>query len=171
MCCAPFVTQSLAADVIVRECEGRACRPVGLTAREEGTAPTGLAGLQTSGLSGSSLIGPHKCAIPCAKQKLGIDKRTEQRITRGTVEAPEPLRLRRRQSQSRHFDVFALNASQYVIKRLMCWHWWPPGPQFSVVDTLVFGRGHPQKSNGHATRSEPCRAFDASPEFLTKPRA
>ena len=68
------------------------------------------------------MIGPHKCAIPCAKQKLGIDKRTEQRITRGAVEAPQPLRLRRRQPQSGHFDVLALNASQYVFKRLLCWH-------------------------------------------------
>jgi hypothetical protein len=44
MCCSPFVTQSLAADVTVREFEGRAFWPVGLTAREEGTAPTSLAG-------------------------------------------------------------------------------------------------------------------------------
>ena len=110
----------------VREFEGRACRPVGLTAREEGTAPTSLAGYKRSSPNGSSLIGPYKCAIPCAKQKLGIDKRTEQRITRGTVEAPEPLRLRRRQPQSGHFDVLALDASQYVIKRLLCWHVAPP---------------------------------------------
>jgi len=44
MGCSPFVTQSLAADASVRECKGGACWPVGLTAREEGTSPTGLAG-------------------------------------------------------------------------------------------------------------------------------
>jgi hypothetical protein len=80
----------------------------------------------SSGPSGSRLIGPHKCAISRAKQELGIDQSTEQRITRGPVETPKPLRLRRRQSQSGHLDVLALNASQYVVKRLLCWHWWSP---------------------------------------------
>src|SRR5216117_606869 len=121
MCCSPFVTQSLAADEsFVRVFEGRASRPVGLTAREVGTTPTGLAGYNSLRPNGSSLIGPHECAIPCLKQKLCVDKRTEQRITCGAVETPEPLRLRRRQPQSGHFDVLALNASQYVIKRLLC---------------------------------------------------
>ena len=113
----------------VRGFEGRTFWPVGLTAREVGTAPTAWQGYKSLCPSGPSLIGPHECAIPCAKQKLGVDKRTKQRITRGTVEAPEPLRLRRRQPQSGHFDVFALNASQYVIKRLLCWHWWLPYSQ------------------------------------------
>jgi len=89
-----------------------------------------------SGPHGSRLIGPHKCAIPCAKQELRIHKSTEQRITRGTVEAPEPLRLRRRQPQSGHLDVLALNASQYVIKRLLCWHFMAPCSQMSVVDAF-----------------------------------
>jgi len=75
-----------------------------------------------SGPSGSNLIGPHKCAVPSAKQKFGVDECTEQRITRGAVETPKPLRLRRRQTQSGHLDVLALNASQYVVKRLLCWH-------------------------------------------------
>jgi hypothetical protein len=98
-----------------------------------------------SGPNGSSLIGPHKCTISCAKQELGIDQSTEQRITRSAVETPKPLRLSRRQSQSGHLDVLALNASQYVVKRLLCWHWW--SPQFPIVI-----RGRMSRSNPDATR-------------------
>ena len=117
--------------LLVREFEGRACWPVGLTAREEGTSPTSLAGPTRLRPNGSRLIGPHKCTIPCPKEELGIHQRAEQRIARRAVETPEPLRLRCRQPQSRHFDVLALNASQYVIKRLLCWHVAPPFPDLS----------------------------------------
>jgi hypothetical protein len=82
-----------------------------------------------SGPNGSRLIGPHECAVPGAKQELRVNESTEQRVTRSAVESPEPLRLRRRQTQSGHLDVLALNASQYVIKRLLCWHWWLPYSQ------------------------------------------
>jgi hypothetical protein len=97
--------------------------------RKEQHRPAWQVQLCASGPNGSRLIGPHKCTIPCAEQELRVNERTEQRITRGAVESPEPLRLRRRQPQSRHFDVLALNASQYVIKRLLCWHWWLPYSQ------------------------------------------
>ena len=87
--------------------------------------------------SGSSLIGAHKRAIARAKQKLGVDEGSEQRITCGPVEAPEPLRLRRCQTQSGHLDVLALDSSQYVIKRLLCWHLWSPcSSLFRYVDAL-----------------------------------
>jgi len=127
MCCSPFVDLSLAADgYSVRVFEGRASWPVGLTAREVGTAPTGLAGELFSCPSGASLIGPHERTVARTEQKLRIDKRTEQRITCSAVETPHPLRLRRRQPQSRHFAVLALNPLKYVIKRLLCWHGWLP---------------------------------------------
>jgi hypothetical protein len=86
--------------------------------------------------NGSSLIGPHECAVAGAKQELGVNECTEQRITRGAVETPEPLRLRGRQSQSGHLDVLALNASQYVVKRLLCWHLVVPLFQLYVVIPL-----------------------------------
>ena len=135
MCCSPFVTQSVAADdVLSGWFEGGACRPVGLTAREEGTSPTGLAGCQTTQLvkrrrlpkrlraRGSSLVGPHECTVARSKQKFRIDQRAQQCIASGPIKSPQPLRLGRRQPQSGHLDVFALNASQYVLKRLLCWH-------------------------------------------------
>jgi hypothetical protein len=78
--------------------------------------------VNSSGPSGSRLIGPHESAVPSPEQKFRIDQRTEQCITCRAVEAPEPLRLRRRQPQSRHLDVLALDTSQYVVKRLLCWH-------------------------------------------------
>ena len=116
---------------VVREFEGRAVWPVGLTAREEGTSPTSLAGQSVLRPDSSRLVGTHECAVAGAKKKLGVHQRTEQRIARRTIETPEPLRLRCRQPQSRHFDVLALNASQYVLKRLLCWHVAPPVPDFS----------------------------------------
>jgi hypothetical protein len=67
---------------------------------------------------GASLIGPHECSVPGAKQEFGIHECTQQCVARCPIKAPEPLRLRRRQSQSRHFDVFTLNASEDVVKRL-----------------------------------------------------
>jgi hypothetical protein len=77
------------------------------------------------------LIGPHECPITRTEEKLRIDEGTEQRVTRSAVEAPQPLRLRRRQPQSRHFAILALNLSQYVVKRLLCFH--EPSP-FSRLD-------------------------------------
>jgi len=90
-----------------------------------GTTPTGLAGKLVLRPSGSSLIGPHECSITGAEQKFRIDERTKQRITCGTVETPQPLRLRRRQPQSGHFAIFALDPSKYVIKRLLGCHGHP----------------------------------------------
>jgi hypothetical protein len=82
--------------------------------------------------NGSRLIGPHERTIPCPKEEFGVDQRTEQRVTRRAVETPEPLCLRRRQTQSGHFDVLALNASKNVVKRLLCWHVVPPFPVLSI---------------------------------------
>jgi hypothetical protein len=70
----------------------------------------------------SRLIGPHKSSIAGTKQKLCVNEGTKQRIARSAVEAPQALCLRRGQPQSRHLDVLALNASEYLIERLLCWH-------------------------------------------------
>jgi hypothetical protein len=72
--------------------------------------------------NGSSLVGPHECTIASPEQEFRIDQRTQQCIAGGSIKTPQPLRLRHRQPQSGHFGVLALNASQYVIKRLLCWH-------------------------------------------------
>ncbi|HXD16700.1 MAG TPA: hypothetical protein VN654_06770 [Vicinamibacterales bacterium] len=61
------------------------------------------------------MIGSHECTIACPEQELRIDQRAEQLVARRAIETPEPLRLLRRQPQSGHLDVFALNASQYVV--------------------------------------------------------
>ena len=72
---------------------------------------------------GSSLIGPHEGSVTRAKQELGVDERTEQRVTCGPIKTPQPLRLRRRQSKSGHLDVLALNSPENVVKRLLlCCH-------------------------------------------------
>lgn len=145
MCCSPFVTQSLAAD----DCSsgssraGRVGRSVLRLVRKELHRPAWQV-RNSSCPNSSRLIGAHKRTIPCAKKELGIHERTEQRIACGTVKTPEPLRLRRRQPQSGHFDVLALNASQYVIKRLLCWHVVPPFPVLSNGFTL-------ENSNRRAT--------------------
>ena len=71
---------------------------------------------------GPSLVGPHKCSISCTEQKLRIDQGTQKRITGGTIEAPQPLRLRRCQAKSRHLDVLTLDTPQHVIMRLLRCH-------------------------------------------------
>src|SRR6185369_9289810 len=91
----------------------------------------------------------HKTAVPSSEQKLCINQCTEQRIASGPVEAPEPLRLRRRQPQPGHLDVFALDASQYVVKRL-CWHL--SGSPIPNLSSRCRGM-----SNAHATAVRPER--------------
>ena len=70
----------------------------------------------------SGLVGPHKRAVASSKEELGIDKRTEQRVAGRSIEAPQPLGLCSCQSQAGHFDVFPLNASNHLVKRLLCSH-------------------------------------------------
>jgi hypothetical protein len=88
---------------------------------------------QVSESGGADLIGPHKSSITGAKQKLGVDQRTQQRVARGTIKAPQPLRLGQCQPQTRHFDVFPLNAAENIIERLRVfgWHWLTPSGSWS----------------------------------------
>jgi hypothetical protein len=78
-----------------------------------------------SGRRGAGLIGPRESSITSAKQELGVNQRTQKRVARRTVKAPQPLRLRRRQAESGHLGVFALNSPEYVVKRLLCCHLGP----------------------------------------------
>ena len=64
---------------------GRARRPVSLTARKEGLAPTGLAGLAPQC---ADLVGPHERSITGSKQKLCVDQRPQQRIAGGPIKTP-----------------------------------------------------------------------------------
>lgn len=67
-------------------------------------------------------LGPHECSVRRAQQELGVDERTDQRIALGTIQAPQPLRLRRRQAESGHLEVFAPNTPKDALKRLIrCW--------------------------------------------------
>lgn len=120
MSCSPFVTQSLAADGCPSGVEGGAFWPVGLTARK-GRNCTDRPGRRLSlRPSGAGLIGPHECSIARAEKKFRIDESPEQRVARGAVKAPQPLRLRCRQAQSGHLDVLALNTPKCIFKRLLC---------------------------------------------------
>jgi hypothetical protein len=95
------------------------------------------------------LIGPHECSITGAKQELRVNERTKQRVARGPIKTPQPLRLRRRQSKSRHFDVLALNPPEYVVKRLLCCH---DGAPLRLVPEL--SRDRALLSNAYATCGE-----------------
>jgi hypothetical protein len=68
------------------------------------------------------MLGPHKRSISGAKQKLGVDERTQERVARRPIETPQPLRLRCRQAKSGHLDVFPLNPPKDIVKRLLCCH-------------------------------------------------
>jgi hypothetical protein len=67
------------------------------------------------------LIGPHERSITRPEQKFGIDQSSEQRIARYAVEAPQPLCLGHGQTQTRHLDVFALDAPKDILLRLLLW--------------------------------------------------
>jgi hypothetical protein len=54
-------------------------------------------------------------AIARLRQELRIHEGSQQRITHIALEAPQALRLRRRQSKSGHFHVFALNSLQHFV--------------------------------------------------------
>jgi hypothetical protein len=72
---------------------------------------------------GTTLVGPHESSVTGAEEELGIDQRSQERIAGRPIQTPQPLRLRRRQAESGHFDVLALNTPKDVIKRLMlCCH-------------------------------------------------
>ena len=122
MLCSPFITQSLAAggDVsTARDRDGRRGRPDGLTAREAGLLPSDLAGHKFQHLSRgpSDRLGSHERSITGSKQKLRINKRSQKRITGGAIQIPQPLRLRGRQTKTRHLDVFALNTLEDIVER------------------------------------------------------
>jgi hypothetical protein len=68
------------------------------------------------------MLGPHKRSITGAKQEFGVDQRPQQRVARRSVQAPEPLCLRRCQAESGHFYVFPLDTPENVVKRLLCCH-------------------------------------------------
>jgi hypothetical protein len=83
------------------------------------------------------LIGPHEGSVTRLKEELGVDERTEQGVARRPIETPQPLRLRRRQAESGHFDVLALNAPQHVVMRLvLCCHIGDPS-RFSIIVVTV----------------------------------
>lgn len=121
MCCSPFhhPESGRGRDLVgaARVCKGRAFRPVGLTAREEGLSPTDRAGKLSNARCG--LVGPYERAVSCSKEELGIDERTEERVARRPIQTPQPLGLRGGQSQAGHFNVFPLNASNHLIERLL----------------------------------------------------
>jgi hypothetical protein len=72
------------------------------------------------------VLGPHKRAITRSEEELGVDQRAQQGVTRCAVEAPEPLRLSRRQAKPRHLDVLALNTAKNIVECMMCGHWMLP---------------------------------------------
>jgi hypothetical protein len=77
----------------------------------------------SSACGGASVLGPQKGSVTAANQEFGVDERIQHGIARGTIQAPQPLRLRRRQAKSGHFEVFALNTPKDVLEWLMlCCH-------------------------------------------------
>ena len=158
MCCSPFVTQSLAAD----DCSsgssraGRVGQSVLRLVRKEFHRPAWQV-RNSSCPESSRLIGPHERTIPRPEEELGIDQRAEQRVARGAIETPEPLRLRRRQPQSGHLDVLALTRRSTSSSGCCAGMWLPRSP-IRVMDMA-------ELSNGRATRRArpPSRCISRNP--------
>ena len=71
------------------------------------------------------MVGTYKGAVARAKQELGLDKRSKQRIAHCPIQSPQPLRLRDSQAKTRHLDVLPLHTSKDV-ERLFFDHYWTP---------------------------------------------
>jgi hypothetical protein len=69
----------------------------------------------SSSARSADVFGPHERTVPRTKQEFRIHERSEERVTRRTVEAPQALRLGSRQPQSWHFGVFPTNPPQGII--------------------------------------------------------
>jgi hypothetical protein len=59
---------------------------------------------------GANSLEPRERSIPRLEKELGVDQLRQKPITLGPVEAPEPLRLRRRQTHPWHLQELALNS-------------------------------------------------------------
>ena len=57
----------------------------------------------------------HVRAVACECEKLRVHKSPKQRIADVALQTPQALRLRGRQSKSRHFYVFTLNSLKHVV--------------------------------------------------------
>jgi hypothetical protein len=80
-------------------------------------------GRRRSTCRGATVVGPHKGSVTCAEEKVRVDERSQQRVASRPIQPPQTLRLSRRQAESWHFDVLALNPPHDVIERLMlCCH-------------------------------------------------
>jgi hypothetical protein len=60
-------------------------------------------------------IEPDESAIARLREELRVHEGSQERITHIALEAPQALRLRGRQSKSRHFHVFALNSLEHFV--------------------------------------------------------
>jgi hypothetical protein len=86
------------------------------------------------------VIGLDESAVAGTKQEFGIDQGAEKRVACGTIESPQPLRLRRRQAESGHFDVLALDTPQDVVMQLMrCAHLYMLLRVFNSVGVVFSG--------------------------------
>ena len=64
----------------------------------------------------------HESAFTCLQQKLCIDQRAKQSVAGRPVQSPQPLCLRRRQTEPWHLVVFAPDATKDVVGPLLCCH-------------------------------------------------
>jgi hypothetical protein len=98
-----------------------------LLADEAGSQLTGTGGCNLSDgqrlasatnirdLRRTGAIEPDESPVPRLGEELRIHEGSQQRITHVALEAPQALRLRRRQSKSGHFYVFALNPLKHFV--------------------------------------------------------
>jgi hypothetical protein len=68
------------------------------------------------------VVSAHESAVACAEQKLRLHKPAKERVTHGTVQSPQALRLRDSQPQTRHLEVLPLNASKHLEWLFQCRH-------------------------------------------------
>ena len=144
-----------------------------ITARDRGSEPAALAdevGCQPAGSGGinsrdsvprqcaggcqpggTCAFEPHERSIPGLFQKLCVDQRTQELVAELPFEAPQPLRLRSREPQTRHLHELPLNSLKDVVDTSgFCSH------TATRIKACVLNR----RSNRYAVRHIRKRPFD-----------
>jgi hypothetical protein len=111
----PFVSKKLAAGGTRRSPPGfgvgRAFRCLAILAQRRARRPVSRAG------TSNNCVGAVQTerAITSLVKKLSVDERSQQDLARFRVETPQPLGLRRRQPQTRHFQVLPSHPPQSIV--------------------------------------------------------
>jgi hypothetical protein len=139
--CSPFITQSLAAGADGRppgiEMAGVGGPMVLRLVRQDFYHQAWQAKFKSlRSRSPSDGLGSYECSITGPKQKLCVNKGSQKRVACGAIQIPQSLRLRGRQTKTRHLDVFALNTPEDIVERLLLYGHLQSSPPYTRMSLV-----------------------------------